>query len=182
MNKSASEDLILRDTGPKGLGVFAARNFGSGERVLRFEGTLLQAQSVADFTHAIQVDADRFLGPSGGMDDYVNHSCAPNCRLVSTPPGLELFALRPIMSGEELSFDYSTCLVFEPSLPLCFCGTERCRGRIDAFWSLAPAVRRRYREQSAVPGFVLASRPVRRVARHSAPLLQAAAFQRRRAE
>jgi SET domain-containing protein len=181
MNKSASEDLILRDTGPKGLGVFAARNFVSGEQVLRFEGTLLSAQSIADFTHAIQVDIDRFLGPSGGLDDYVNHSCEPNCRLVSTPPGLELYALCPIGDGEELSFDYSTCLVFEPSLPLCFCGTALCRGRIDAFWSLSPDVRRRYRAQRAVPGFVLASRPTHRVVRQHAPLL-GAPFQRRKAE
>lgn len=181
MNESASEDLILRDTGPKGLGVFAARDFDPGERVLRFEGTLLHAQSVADFTHAIQVDRDLFLGPSGGMDDYVNHSCEPNCRLVSSPPGLELVALRPIGDGEELSFDYSTCLVYEPSLPLCYCGTEACRGRIDNFWNLAPAVRRRYIRQDAVPGFVQASRRLRRVTRPAGPVL-GRAFAQRRAE
>lgn len=180
MNESSTEDLILRHAGPKGLGVFAAREFMPGEQVLRFGGTLLHAQSIADFTHAIQVDKDLFLGPSGGMDDYVNHSCEPNCMLKSSPPGLELLALRPIAEDEELSFDYSTCLVFEPSLPLCFCGADSCRGRIDAFWSLAPDVRQRYRKLGAVPAFVLDSRRYRRVAR-VAPVLRGA-YLRRKAE
>ena len=100
MSESSTEGLILRHTGPKGLGVFAARDFAEGERVLRFGGSLLHAQSIADFTHAIQVDKDLFLGPSGGMDDFVNHSCDPNSKLKSAPPGLELYALRPIAEGE----------------------------------------------------------------------------------
>lgn len=138
-------------------------------------------QSIADFTHAIQVDKDRFLGPSGGLDDFVNHSCEPNCILKSSPPGLELHALERIASGDELSFDYSTCLVYEPSLPLCFCGTALCRGRIDAFWSLDASVRQRYRRLGAVPGFVLESRRGRRVARPALPSL-GTAYLRRKAE
>jgi hypothetical protein len=163
VNHIDTEDLVLLDAGPKGLGAFAARRFQRGETVLVFRGQELDPREIADFTHTIQVDLDRFLGASGGVDDYVNHSCDPSCILRMPVSELELVARRPIAPGEEITFDYSTCLLFEPPLDSCACGAPACRGRVVTFWDLAPAVRRRYRRLDAVPGFILRGRsgPVR---------------------
>ncbi|MCB9916075.1 MAG: SET domain-containing protein-lysine N-methyltransferase [Planctomycetes bacterium] len=164
MDESCSEDLLLRRAGSKGLGVFAARSFAPGEHVLTFGGERLPHGEIADFTHTIQVDEEHFLGPSGGVDDYVNHSCEPTCQVRAVRGGLELVARRVLEAGDEVTFDYSTCLVLEPPMSHCSCGSADCRRRVVSFWELAPGWRRRYLLQGAVPGFVVRSRAVLRPA------------------
>ena len=64
---------------------------------------------------------------SGGLDDLVNHSCAPNLGLFpmvgagGVDGDLFLVARREIAAGEELSFDYSTSMVDEPWAMDCAC-------------------------------------------------------------
>lgn len=159
MNNDPGGSLALSDAGPKGLGVFATRRFRRGEKTLMFRGPLLPTESIDDFTHTIQVDVGMFLGASGRIDDYVNHSCEPNCGLESTPPRLELVALRDIESGEEITFDYSTCILDEPELSSCGCESARCRGRIAGFWELDSVTRARYLRLGVVPGFIEESPP-----------------------
>jgi hypothetical protein len=66
-------------------------------------------------------------------------------------------ALRPIAAGEEITFDYSTCMVDEPALSACRCGAEVCRGRIGPFAELDPEWRRHYLALGVVPAFVQAA-------------------------
>ena len=141
--------------------MFATRGFHRDERILSFRGPLLSTESVGDFTHTIQVGVDLFLGASGWIDDYVNHSCEPNCGLRSAPPRLELVSMRAIEPGEEITFDYSTGILDEPALDSCGCGSRLCRGRIGAFWDLDPGTRARYRRLGIVPEFVVQGRPGR---------------------
>ncbi len=154
MNNSKVRELVLRETGKTGVGVFVSREYRRGESVLTFEGPHLRPFEITDFTHTIQVGEDLFLGASGGVDDYVNHSCNPNCVLRGTPQGLELVAFRDIARGEELTFDYSTCLLVEPPLSTCLCGAPTCRGRVEAYFDLGRSLRRRYERLNAVPEFV----------------------------
>jgi len=49
--------------------------------------------------------------------DYINHSCNPNCKVVGF---LEIFTLRPIWAGEELTIDYSP-LTLIPEGKQCKC-------------------------------------------------------------
>ena len=56
--------------------------------------------------HTIQIDARRHQAGTGEIDDYLNHSCDPNCALDFTR--LELVSRRVIAPGEELSFNYLT--------------------------------------------------------------------------
>ena len=157
MNDDDEGGLALLDAGPKGRGVFASRGFRAGDTLLTFKGRLCSPGEVTSFTHAIQVDVDVFLEASGGVDDYVNHSCEPNCGLRSSPPRLDLVALRDIEPGEEITFDYSTCIVAEPEIPVCMCGAPACRGRVSSYWRLDRATRARYQRLGIVPGFVLRS-------------------------
>jgi hypothetical protein len=129
--------------------------------VLGFGGPLQHVSEIGDFTHTIQVGPETFLGPSGAVDDYVNHSCSPNCGLrpiPGVPGGLGLVALRAIRAGDEITFDYSTCIQLEPSSLRCTCGSPACRGEIGDFWTLPSATRRRYVRLGIVPEFIL--RPV----------------------
>lgn len=135
--------------------MYADRPFRRGEEVLTFRGPRLSPGEISDFTYTIQVGADAFLGSSGRIDDYVNHSCAPSCAVRLLAGELRLLAVRALQRGDEVTFDYSTCLVDEPPpVERCHCGAPTCRGRVLAFRDLDPAQRRRLRTLGRVPDFV----------------------------
>lgn len=70
---------------------------------------------------------------AGSMARFVNHSCSPNCRMikwiVSGQPRMALFAGdRPIMTGEELTYDYNFDPFSANNVQKCLCGSKNCRG------------------------------------------------------
>ena len=70
---------------------------------------------------------------SGSIARFVNHSCNPNCRMtkwiVSGQPRIALFAGdRPIMTGEELTYDYNFDPFSAKHVQICLCGSHNCRG------------------------------------------------------
>jgi [histone H3]-lysine4 N-trimethyltransferase ASH1L len=74
------------------------------------------------------IDATR-----GSIARFVNHSCEPNCRMVkwivAGKPRMALFAGdRPIMTGEELTYDYNFDPFSAKNVQECRCGAETCRG------------------------------------------------------
>jgi uncharacterized protein len=145
--------LDVRESAGRGLGVFAGQPIAEGTTVLVFGGPLLHLAEIGDFSHCLQVGHDRFLGESSGIDDLVNHSCNPNCGVVHVPGGhAELKAIRNIETGEEVAYDYSTCMRDEPAMT-CACGSASCRRRIQAFVTLEPRLRARYLRLGIVPEF-----------------------------
>lgn len=80
------------------------------------------------FDQNMIIDATR-----GSMARFVNHSCAPNCRMekwtVSGKPRMALFAgERGIMTGEELTYDYNFDPYSQKNVQTCRCGAVNCRG------------------------------------------------------
>jgi hypothetical protein len=132
-----------------------SRRVRSGEVVLTFRGPLLRKDQIGDFTHCLEVGPDRFLGPSGGPDDYVNHGCDPNCAIELDGQTPLLRAIRDIARGEEIVYDYSTSMVSDPTSFECRCGAATCRGVVHPFRTLPPALRRRYEQRGMVPAFVI---------------------------
>jgi SET domain-containing protein len=59
---------------------------------------------------------------------FINHSCEPNTFFRCTPERAEVYALRAIRRGEELTVDYGESQ-HDGKLP-CRCGARRCRGFI----------------------------------------------------
>jgi SET domain-containing protein len=132
------------ETSPQhGRGVFAAAPIAAGEAIMRFTGPLREPPDVDFDDYHLQIGEHRYLGPSGQADDYVNHSCAPNCALRD---GLTLTALRDILPGEELTWDYSTAIdeADFAGFP-CACGAPGCRGAVRSFRDLPAADRARLR-------------------------------------
>ncbi|XP_031633284.1 probable histone-lysine N-methyltransferase set-23 [Contarinia nasturtii] len=81
-----------------------------------------------------------FIDPSrfGNIGRYLNHSCDPNCEIISVRidgliPKLAIFAKKSIATNEELCFDYGedeNKLTASPdsiNRKPCYCGSERCR-------------------------------------------------------
>ena len=81
-----------------------------------------------DFDQSMILDATR-----GSIARFVNHSCAPNCRMikwtVAGKPRMALFAGDyGIMTGEELTYDYNFNPYSVKNVQECRCGAEGCRG------------------------------------------------------
>lgn len=70
---------------------------------------------------------------TGSIARFVNHSCNPNCRMekwiVHGQPRMALFAGdQPIMTGEELTYDYNFDPFSAKNVQKCLCGSANCRG------------------------------------------------------
>src|SRR5271170_1622397 len=80
------------------------------------------------FDQNMIIDATR-----GSIARFVNHSCEPNCRMVkwivAGKPRMALFAGdRPIMTGDELTYDYNFDPFSAKNVQECRCGSDNCRG------------------------------------------------------
>lgn len=138
-------DVVVKDAGPKGLGVFALRDFRRGEFIFRrrhgrvVSNARLASLSEEDRRHLCELDYERsaVLLPPGC---YLNHSCDPN----AMRSGVKVFAWRDIESGEEITIDYRLN-AFGEGRWKCDCGSAGCSGEIVGdFFSLDAARRRLY--------------------------------------
>ncbi|CAI5739904.1 unnamed protein product [Hyaloperonospora brassicae] len=73
------------------------------------------------------IDATRM----GGWARFINHSCDPNCGVekwdVNGEERCAIFALRDIVAGEELTFDYKFESFSKAEITECLCGSINCR-------------------------------------------------------
>ena len=137
------KDVAVRDAGPKGLGVFALRQFRKGEFIFRRRhGRIVANNNIRSLTredrrHLCELDYARsavLLAPGC----YLNHSCEPN----AMRKGVKVFAWRRIRAGEEITIDYRLN-AFGSSRSRCLCGSGSCTGQIIGdFFSLS-AIRQR---------------------------------------
>ena len=129
---SARRPFEARRSDTHGAGVFATAQIPSGAYIITFGGPLWHL-SEFDMAvhHHLQVGPEHYLGPSGDLDDLVNHSCEPNAGFHG---GLDLVARRDIAPGEEITMDYGA-VIDEADFPgmTCLCGAARCRGAIRSF-------------------------------------------------
>ena len=143
-----------------GLGVFAVDAIAAGTAVMEFVGERFERAAVECAAAAggsdgfLQAGLDTFVGLSGSADDFVNHSCRPNCYIQFRGEDIFLIALTAIAAGEELFFDYGVTQVDFPFRFECVCGSAECRGEIGNFDEIPLARLRYYRTHGAVPAHV----------------------------
>ncbi len=138
-------DVVVRDAGAKGKGVFALRSFCTGEFIFRrrhgrvVSNKRVSRLSAEDRRHLTELDFDRsaVLLPPGS---YLNHSCDPN----AMRSGVKVFAWRAIRKGEEITIDYRLN-AFSDVRSRCLCGSQSCTGEVVwSFFALDPGRQRRY--------------------------------------
>lgn len=128
----SSPKIELRRAGA-GAGVFAVAAVDAGEVLMALAHVFVDAPAM----HTIQLDEHLHQAGTGEIDDYLNHSCAPNTALDFQR--LQLVALRPLVAGEELSFNYLSS-EWDMAAPFaCNCGAPGCLGQIRGFSHLTPA-------------------------------------------
>lgn len=144
--------------GTHGRGVFTEEPIPAGAKIIRFTGPFLRYSQTSATTFALQIGPDLYIGASGGLDDYINHSCEPNAGLRIDGTTVDLHAIRDIAAGEEITFDYSTTLDEDDFTMACLCGSPSCRKLIGDGKLLPRAVWQRYVELGIIPEYVRRSR------------------------
>jgi hypothetical protein len=142
-----------------GKAVFAAQAFEEDDRLIEFTGRRFRAARVPSLMRGqsdrfVQVTPEHYMGPSGRIDDLVNHSCAPTAGLRFADSGVFLVALRPIAAGEEISWDYSTTLAESNWHMICQCRSPECRRVIGNFATLSPERQEWFRARNLVAPYL----------------------------
>jgi SET domain-containing protein len=100
-------DIVVAETGMKGRGVFARRDFEAGEFIFRrrhgrtLDNSEIQTLSTDERRHLCELDfgTSAVLLPPGC---YLNHACSPN----AMRSGVKVFAWRRVQAGDEITVDY----------------------------------------------------------------------------
>jgi SET domain-containing protein len=145
----APQPFEVRESAIQGRGVYATARIPkdswiieyTGERISHAEADMRYDDAAMDRHHTFLfvVDHDTCIDAFIGGNDarYINHSCEPNCEAVVAEGEGEIWivALRDIMPGEELVYDYGYILEDESVEEAlrrypCYCGSAKCRGTI----------------------------------------------------
>ena len=137
-----SDDVIIKDAGEKGKGLFANRDFKKGEIILFNDLTRIKKRYTLKEIEESGIDSEHweYVGRGKYVLDYspasyVNHSCDPNAYVeFKTLCKRYLIALKPIRKGEEITKDYTLEAVDQTDkegwVLECKCGSRNCRRRV----------------------------------------------------
>ena len=145
--KTVTASVIVKRSAVHGRGVFAARPFAKGSRIIEYTGRRVLWSTIPDELDDPRMyyfgldDGKTVIDPSIGGNEarFINHSCAPNCEIREVRGRIFVHAMRNIRAGEELFYDYH--LETDPDVPRtkeieaeapCRCRSENCRGTLLA--------------------------------------------------
>ena len=147
---SSTRRIQVRRSGVHGKGVFALQDLAEGETLINYTGELISWPEALrrhphdpaqpNHTFYFHIEDGRVIdGNVGGNSSrWINHSCQPNCEAEEADGGrIFIKALRNIVAGEELFFDYGLIIDARHTKKLladypCWCGAPVCRGTLLA--------------------------------------------------
>lgn len=152
--------LIIKKSMLGGLGSFAPNNIKKGSRIKTLSGEKVSLEEIRkriserreSVDDPLQIDERLYLD----LDEdsrLINHSCNPNAGIRGVS---ELFAIRDIKSGEEITFDYSTTVgkTITGWFMGCNCGYDKCRKQIGNVLTIPREVLSKYKKLGALPDFI----------------------------
>ena len=155
---STHKKLIIKDTGIYGNGVFASEDIKKGEIIHILSGTRMTlGELIKKVTSGKEFIDDPFqIGRMTYLDldslsRSFNHSCDPcgGIRKVS-----ELFALRDIKEGEEITYDYSLTIAPTEWGMKCACNTKKCRKNLGDVLSVPESRLLEYEKMGALQNYM----------------------------
>jgi SET domain-containing protein len=141
--------IQTRRSGVHGKGVFALVDIAEGETLIEYMGEVIswpEAQSRhphdpanPNHTFYFHVDEERVIDAlyGGNSSRWINHACNPNCETEEEGGRVFIKALRNILAGEELNYDYGLMIDERYTAKLkaqypCWCSAPDCRGTLLA--------------------------------------------------
>lgn len=124
---SAPQGTVVRRS-YAGLGLFAARPYKKGERVIEYVGRRISPKEeessrslyLFNVSDKFTIDGRPAENPAG----YINHSCRPNCEVYIYKERIFIRAAKRIKTGDEFSYDYGEEYCVEHCQP-CRCGAQK---------------------------------------------------------
>ena len=127
------------DVGPSaidGQGAFAAEAIPARRKIGEIRGEPISVREAWQRARElarimiVAVSERRVVDASGSTDPlrFTNHSCAPNAVLRIRQGRIEIFSMRDVAAGEELTIDYGES--HHRGRLACRCGAPRCVGRL----------------------------------------------------
>lgn len=151
--------VIVKPNGKLGLAAFARQNIPKGTRIAIFTGERYQSETALGLPeimrdHAIQISANEFVFGYKGLAHRLCHSCDPNCGIRNLT---EIFTIRDISAGEQLTWDYRCSENSNWVMKDCLCGSARCTGKVANFDSLPETMKSEYLSKSMVSEWIAES-------------------------
>lgn len=134
MRKSTNSNIEVRASRIAGQGIFALARLRARSKLGELTGEYISTRearrrakglrriAIVEFDEGGAIDAS----VGGNEFQYTNHSCTPNAFIRRIHKRVEIYALRDIVPGEEITCDYGETQ-HEGTLP-CRCGAPGCRG------------------------------------------------------
>jgi len=127
--KDASVAVI---NGRIGRSLVAVRPIQINETILSFQRNFVDISTnktlrIDAYTHQLSSDTE-------APENFVNHSCAANAYIDFSD--ISLKALRGILAGEEVTYNYFTSDWDDEDVFECACGASECKKHIAGFKSL----------------------------------------------
>ena len=142
-----------------GQGVFTDVDIPADIPICELTGNVLHENELVDKNHpaVLQIGHDLFLSPSGELDDHLNHSCNPNCRLYIVGNRAFLYSLYFIRAKSELTFDYSSSSTdtHDTWNMDCKCGAFTCRKIISGYDLLDDTLKEEFKKKAMIPLFMI---------------------------
>lgn len=117
-----------------GKGLFATVRLPRRQKIGELTGELISQREarrrtkhlkrivIVELNNGMAIDG----GKNGNAFQYINHSCSPNAFMRRFRNTVEVYALRDINPGEELTCDYDDS--HHDGTRPCTCGSPTCRG------------------------------------------------------
>jgi hypothetical protein len=121
--------VVINNSILQGMGVFAAKVFHKGDEILEIDDSHVVNDVSTLSKDDWEYNTDYFDGKTILMQEperYINHSCDPNSFIKTIGITRNVFAIRNIYEGEEITYDYAINGENEGSFH-CNCGSTRCR-------------------------------------------------------
>ncbi|XP_050545151.1 uncharacterized protein LOC126907706 [Daktulosphaira vitifoliae] len=143
-NKQFKKTKLFK-TDNKGYGICALEDIPKGVLIYEYVGEVIDYNEMCNrlkkkiyknLNYMVQLNSDEIIDSTskGNVTRFINHSCDPNSVgekwHVLGQSRMGFFSTRPIMKGEEITFDYSF-QVFGDGAQICYCGSSKCRGYIS---------------------------------------------------
>jgi SET domain-containing protein len=143
-SSSAGRRIQVRKSGIHGKGMFALQPIAAGESIIEYKGEVITWREALrrhphdpkdpNHTFYFHVDDKHVIDAKygGNAARWINHACDPNCEADEVDGRIFIKALRDLLPGEELFYDYGLIIDerYTPKLKNqyeCRCGSAKCR-------------------------------------------------------
>ncbi len=144
-----SSRIKVQSSGIHGRGVYAVVDIPAGDTLIEYTGERISLQEAEDrhphdpkqpnHTFYFSLETGEVIDAlyGGNKARWINHSCDPNCEADEVDGRVFVKALRDLIAGEEIFYDYGLTVAERYTKKLkaeyaCYCGAETCRGTMLA--------------------------------------------------